>query len=278
MRNTSQIEQYINGGHKGVEGWFYEIDMLLFYYLSVFQEERDISGSLCEVGVYIGKSLILLGLLKADKEKLFGVDIFLDESEEQTKLNLGKYGLDKICTLLKTDTSLCDSAWLEVNLDAPVRFLHIDAGHEYVEVYRDLLLFSDVVSDAGIIALDDYQDPEFPGIEAAMYKYCYEGGMFTPFAMGQNKIYLCATHMASIYQKYLLSIPAFSEKARVTRLLGRPVLITNSRSPVDVEFMRREIELGGIPERDDYLTADLDELKEKVRRFGTINYFVDKIK
>ena len=84
-----------------------------------------------------------------------------------------------------------------------IRILHIDAGHEYHEVFHSLLSFATYVVDSGIIVMDDYQDPEFPGIEAAVLDFCEidRPRRFIPFFSGGNKIYLCLTHMANKYQQ-----------------------------------------------------------------------------
>ena len=81
-------------------------------------------------------------------------------------------------------------------MSAPLRFLHIDAGHEYhLRVLEQLELFTPLLSDHGIIAMDDYQDREFPGIEAAVLDFAERDGprRFVPFFSGrkQNK-FLCA--------------------------------------------------------------------------------------
>jgi hypothetical protein len=47
-----------------------------FAFLSDIQEEGGYIGDLCEVGVYHGKSLVLLDLLRTHSERVFGFDTF----------------------------------------------------------------------------------------------------------------------------------------------------------------------------------------------------------
>ncbi len=54
--------------------------------------------------------------------------------------------------------------------------------------------------------MDDYQDTEFPGIEATVLDFSEidRPRRFVSFFSGGNKMYLCEKNMASLYQKSLL--------------------------------------------------------------------------
>jgi hypothetical protein len=57
--NTQSISKFINIDSKNMKGWFYPADMLSFWMLNEIQKAMNINGSVCEVGVFEGKSLSL---------------------------------------------------------------------------------------------------------------------------------------------------------------------------------------------------------------------------
>ncbi len=270
MLSIGQIEDYIRHDGAGIPGWFFRDDMLYFYYVGLAQIDLGVAGSVCELGVFEGKSLVLLGMIKRESEDLIGIDKF-DQREKNTVIeNLGKY--DLVAELFQANTTKCTLEWARDFFLRPVRFLHIDAGHDFFEVYRDLLLFSRVVADAGVIVLDDYNDREFPGIEAAVYEFCRHDGRYVPFLIGYNKIFLCGRGVVGLYQKKLMAAPPFSSDVRICRLFDHPVLIPNSKHGISRDFILEEIDKGSIPARYKTLTQDLDELSDLADKYGQFGY------
>ena len=82
------IQDFINGRHDELDGWFFGPDQLAFFELCVLQERLQITGDFCEVGVFKGKSLALLSLLKRDTETLLGFDLFDEDHLEVTQKSL----------------------------------------------------------------------------------------------------------------------------------------------------------------------------------------------
>ena len=71
-------------------------------------------------------------------------------------------------------------------------FAHIDGMHRFSAVQNDLRVCEDLLSDYGIIAVDDFHTDLFPQIPAAVYRYLYSGlSDLSIFLVGYNKAYLC---------------------------------------------------------------------------------------
>lgn len=229
-----RVRRFISDDHKKIDGWFFGLDQLAFFELFHLQDQLGINGDACEVGVFRGKSLAMLSLLKSPSENLTGFDLFMDDHEESTLENIDRFGEQSNLRLVKGWTSDIDEEELKRILPRPLRFLHIDAGHEYHEVLEQLNLFAPYVGDHGIIAMDDYQDREFPGIEAAVLDYSEKDRprRFVPFLAGGNKMYLCASFIASQYQKILLKRKNFLDSCRITRLRDFNILIMKSKLPI----------------------------------------------
>jgi len=228
MRNLEAIQLYLNSGHQQVTGWFYPADMLLFAYLGEIQEECGFFGHLCEVGVHHGKSLALLSLMSAPEEQVFGFDLFLEDCRERTLQTLiNNCGREDVAVLVKKDSLECTPDFLRTVVPGRIRFLHVDAGHEFHEALADLKNFGSLLAPTGIIAIDDYYDRAYPGVVAAAHAFMEHGGSagFVPFVIGQNKIYLCNPALAGHYQRRLIAKPPFLRDLRLQHMYDYPVLI-----------------------------------------------------
>lgn len=245
------IQEFIDGRHSELEGWFFGPDQLAFYELCALQERLQIAGDLGEVGVFKGKSLVLLSLLKRDAERLLGFDLFMEDHLEATQSALSAFNAEKNVELFKGLTSEISLEKLDETIRSPLRFLHIDAGHEYHEVLEQLAIFTPYLGDQAIIAMDDYQDREFPGIEAAVLDFAEQDRprRFVPFFAGGNKMFLCNVTMAPMFQSSLLIAPNFKDKCRLTRVRDFNILIMRSKLPVSSDEISAQLEAAAFPRR-----------------------------
>ena len=264
------LENYVKGGIDEVEGWFYGGDVMLFQMLASLQQKLGVGGDVCELGVYKGKSLILLSFLRSLEQKLFAFDLFPSDLLDQIQRNMQKHctsnRLQSIEYVVGKSTAHSSKS-LSHYFEKKVRFLHIDAGHEYHEILQSMYAFAPHLSDWAIIAMDDYQDREFPGVEAAVHSFSQsrDPRRFVPFVSGQNKIYLCNEKLATVYQKKLLEIAQLREKCRVSYVEDYFILIAFSRLPIDAEKINLILDgVGG----DFTYPVDEDYLIKKANIFG----------
>lgn len=267
---VDKVKKFIENDQEKIAGWFFGLDQVIFFELFAMQNQYRAGGDIVEVGVYQGKSLVLLSLLKNQNENLLGFDLFGDDHEQITLENMALYGDGRGLKLIKGMTGELGEGVLEELLPAPLRMLHIDAGHEYHEVLEQLMLFSPFVADAGIIAMDDYQDREFPGIEAAVLDFASidRPRRFVPFFSGGNKIYLCASHFATTFQQFLIQQPNFKDRCRLSRVRDFNVLIARSKLPVSSENI--EVQLSALvhPRRGE----EDSSLNDRSRRFAQVAF------
>ena len=269
MQNTERIQKFLAGESANeIDGWFFPLDQRAFFEIFSVQNQLRITGDVVEVGVHHGKSLVLLSLLKNVTERLLGFDLFHGDSQARTEANVDAYGDPTAISLIKGLTSDISRTDLDTLLPKQLRFLHIDAGHEYHEVLEQLLLFSPYLSDHGIIAMDDYQDREFPGIEAAVLDFSEidRPRRFVPFLASGNKLFMCCTQVANIFQQSLLH--RLGETWRLTRVRDFNILIMRSKLPVATEKIRDQLARTKFPSRPD---TELS-LNQKAERFAQISF------
>ena len=270
MISIERVQRFFSEDHKQIEGWFFPLDQLAFIELFSVQDQLQITGDVAEVGVYQGKSLALLSLLKSSDERLLGFDLFVEDHQQKTEQNVQKYGIDDGLSLIKGLTSEIAQDNLDEIVARPLRFLHIDAGHEYHEVLEQLYLFSPYLADRGVIAMDDYQDREFPGIEAAVLDFSEvdRPRRFVPFLASGNKLFMCFSPMASEFQKSLLDRPNLSDTCRLTRVRDFNILIMHSKLPVSSKNIVHQIDGLQFPKRPD----DDVSLNQKSGRFSQLTF------
>ena len=249
--DLDRVKKFLQSGRDDIEGWFLPLDQLAFYEIFSLQDRMGIKGDTVEVGVYLAKSLTLLSLMKNADERLIGLDCFEQDHEEVARKNLSTHGESVGVELIKRHTSELSSKSLDKLLQTPLRFLHIDAGHEYHEVLEQLILFTPYLRDSGIVAMDDYQDRDFPGIAAAVLDFAEidRPRRFVPFLASGNKMFLCLASVATTLQKALVSQPNFENTCRLSRIKDFNVLIMASKLPVSSDKILSQLEGFNFPKK-----------------------------
>src|SRR5690349_24881509 len=71
-----------------VRGWFYPPDLVAFWIADRIQKDAFLSGNICELGVYQGKSAITLGHMIQSEEILFCFDLFHEYPIDKFRANM----------------------------------------------------------------------------------------------------------------------------------------------------------------------------------------------
>ena len=155
-------------------------------------------------------------------------------------------------------------------MSAPLRFLHIDAGHEYHEVLEQLELFTPLLSDHGIIAMDDYQDREFPGIEAAVLDFTErrQATSIRSFFSGRKQNVPLRRTVGLGVSEDIVSQSNFKDACRLTRVRDFNVLVLRSKLPVPSAVISKQLDSFRFPRRSEkHLT-----LNQKSDAFSQLNF------
>ena len=238
------VDTFISEIEGRIEGWFYKPDILCLWLIDLIQKRMEIPGDLCEIGVYHGKSLLLLANLRRPDEIIYGFDDFRGKKEQIVREVLESYAYStEGVTLIAGNVQDNDNEKLKTTLSAPLRLLHIDGGHTYSECMHDLVSFGYFLGQGAVIAVDDYFDREYPGVSSAVTAYCRspEGRAYRPFLAGQNKLYLCQASMASQFQHGFIENDAFNFALGVESMQDGDVLSPFSRYPVSRDSLEQLI-------------------------------------
>src|SRR5581483_1645579 len=159
--------------------------------------EEGLSGDILEIGVYHGLSTIALAAMRRANERLVVIDPFDDASED----NAVRYGLKIRDQFEKNFAEFYPNApFLTVmarssanvtpaDIGRGFAFTHIDGGHSREETHNDLRLCHELLNRGGLLALDDYFNPDHPGVcEGAVEFFLRDRSALRPLAIAYNKV------------------------------------------------------------------------------------------
>lgn len=184
-----------------VPGWLHPTDAMLLNAINDAQHKHGIGGDVLEIGVYKGKSAILLGWFPRDGERLVVCDVFEGAAgvdAENSAENAAYYdGLDR---------AEFESNYLRFHRELPVihpfpsehlgeyvaagscRLVHIDGSHAFDVVREDIALAKRSLGPGGIVAIDDWSSAHVPGVAMAFWQE-FDKGDLVPLAFTSGKFY-----------------------------------------------------------------------------------------
>lgn len=181
-----------------VVGAFETPDIELFR--ALLQESSAMGGDLAELGVYYGRSAVLMGQYVQPGEEFTCIDLFESGAAEQANADenavyypgLTREGFEANYRRLhgvlpRVVTGFSQDIGQHAN-EGTHRFVHIDASHLYDNVKADLDAVKPLMREGGIVALDDFRAEHTPGVAAAAWQEVTRTGL-RPFALSPAKMY-----------------------------------------------------------------------------------------
>ena len=231
-----ELNKYIKSDVHKIHGWLEQIDIDYILEIQNYQNRSNICGSIGEIGVHHGKVFILLNLLTQKNEHSFAIDLFDDQKENIDRSGLGdlkifksyldSYAVNKenIQIISANSLTLGKDFYKEATSDK-FKLFSIDGGHHYQAVINDLKIAEEVISDGGVVLLDDILNHLWIEVVSAYSEYKIKGGKLIAFAVTRDKLYLTSSsEYAKEYQSVLQT--AFGSKLNflIKELFGDSVL------------------------------------------------------
>jgi SAM-dependent methyltransferase len=176
------LAEYWEMGFPHIEGW---VDARLLECLQLIdatQREARITGQIGEIGVYHGKLLLALAHLAEPGGKVTAIDVFDDQSKnidgagagsrERLEENIRRFGpADIDYAFVKADSiALTASDKIRIMGErGPFRLFSVDGCHTAEHTCTDILTGQDFLGPGGILILDDYMQPHWPGVTEAVH-------------------------------------------------------------------------------------------------------------
>lgn len=222
---------------KRIPGWLSFHDAAVMDGILSHQSEDGTKGNLLEIGVYAGKSAVLLGLHLQPKEEFHVCDIFGEPTdsrnsdeilrsyknlsrirfEENYNEFLGKLPTIHECLSLELPRILKDNKF---------RLIHIDGSHLYEHVVKDLEFATSAIDrQGGIIAVDDFRAQHTVGVAAALWKSILTGTLI-PLVITPAKIYLGSPDVVFDFDKMKEKLDSHEIQSVYEDILGNRILRT----------------------------------------------------
>jgi methyltransferase family protein len=211
--NYDGFQNYMNDGINRVEGWVAAgiSDSLII--IGKCQHEMAISGGALEIGVHHGKFIIALSWLLRRGEYALAIDIFgnqwmnIDKSgegaAEKFKSNWAQFANpDALLAIMQTDSiAIGIGQKFRIVTDyGTFRLISIDGGHTVPHVVNDLLLCHDLMSEGGVVLLDDFLNRHWPGVHEGFDRYMQSySPRLRPFLVSNNKLFLSSVTFGERY-------------------------------------------------------------------------------
>jgi len=164
-----------------IPGWFNLDDLSHFTLILETQTASGLHGDLLEIGCYHGRSAAVLAMHLKEGERLFlgdAFDLSLDDPYGNTPTpDLVWKNLETAVPDLPRDRiSILRAYSRELKLpgDLRVRFAHVDGGHDADTVKADLALCASRLLPGGVVAVDDYAHPQYPGVTQGVQTFLAE--------------------------------------------------------------------------------------------------------
>ena len=180
-----------------VEGAFQFDAALMFMAYNQIIASHGVTGDVLEIGVLHGLSSIAVAALRGKEKQFVAIDLFDDlQSENVSRSGFGnRASFQRNLETFYPNTEFMrvihgNSADLEPrDLGRNFSFCHIDGGHSDDETYHDLQLCHEILLPGGLLALDDYFNPSYPGVSEGAFRFQLDHpGALNPIAIGFNKV------------------------------------------------------------------------------------------
>ena len=191
-----------------VKGWFEPNAMLLFDYVNEAQQKHGIEGNIMEIGVYHGRSAVVLGQFLRSDEELHACDTFIGYNEVEAFMDqfLDNYQtiverpVDKVFDVKSEDLG-------EHIKDEKYRIWHIDGFHSFEDTFHDMVLGAQHMQKDGIMIVDDFLNQDWLGVGEAVNHFFKVFDEFAPVAYGYNKLFICREEMYEEYFEWFKDMP-----------------------------------------------------------------------
>lgn len=225
---------------RSIGGAFTDIDFILFDKILNLQAGQA-PGDLLEIGVLRGRSAVVVGL-HAGSDEFIACDVFEESGVDEANTRENKISYGNLTRLsfesnykrfVSTSPRIIQglsSVLPEHVTPGSLRFAHIDGGHLYEVVRDDLINVERLLSDDGVVVLDDFRAVHTPGVAASVWAAVANTGL-VPFCLSESKFYgswnaeLAASHLAEM-SEWIGGYPEVN--AGTQRIADHEVLIIGS--------------------------------------------------
>lgn len=167
-----------------IPGYFNCDDAQHFWLLLELQAAAEMPGDLLEIGTWKGRSAAFLSFFVRSGERLYLSDVFSAPATDKYPEYPSADSVRDAVLGLNPDAAgrmvfiEGDSRQLALPGEPRLRFAHVDGGHSFDECLADLRRVGPLVCAGGVVAVDDYDHPDWPEVKPATDQWLAENPAF----------------------------------------------------------------------------------------------------
>ncbi len=203
------------------------------------QSTNRVKGDMLEIGVEFGTSAFLLLDAIGPEEHLTLIDLV--RTPEWEAGCRGPYREKTNYTFIEGNSHSVAPDLLPTDC----RWIHVDGGHLYEHVHKDLELTADLLSEDGILVLDDFFEIRWPDVTAAFMEFLRSDTRLKPFLLVNRKIYCtgsakAAENYQAVFRNFL---DRYEDRVGSVRsweaveLMGRELLVAKLGLSAQIEAL-----------------------------------------
>lgn len=235
IEGNPSLLAYRDTGIAQVKGWCQPETISILAELGELQDEAGVTGGSAEIGVYHGKLLIALHLLRSPGTRTLAIDLFEnqdlnldrsgsgDSSELRRNLAANCPDPDAVDPLARDSLDLADDDVLGIlQRYGRFRWFSVDGGHTVDHAVNDLRLADRLTAAGGIVVVDDYYNQDWPGVhEGFARRYILDSPKVVPFLSGFGKLYLTTLgHHKRYFEAMRLRLQMWGHRVKAVEMYG----------------------------------------------------------
>ena len=231
------IDSYWSDGFPHIQGWVSSGHLQPLKLVDEIQRSVGIKGHVAEIGVFHGKFLLALASLLNPGDKVTALDVFDDQDKNLDGAGEGNLGIlqqnvaaygrqDLDYSYVQADSSaltMLDKVEL-TRSRGPFRLFSVDGCHTTEHTLADLRTAQDCMAPGGVIILDDYMQPHWPGVTEAVSLFCTGAPRMVPFLYTLHKLYFVGIGWHAHFLAASMQAFAGHDNARTPAMFGRNVM------------------------------------------------------
>ena len=173
---VAAVDRYLDAGYASVVGMSSRFAAAVSCGLMRIQSDLGVTGPVAEIGTFEGRFFIALAHALKNGETALGIDLFdwpNPQVIDRFEANCTKHGVpaEKRITWRADSRTMKPEDLLAKLGGERVRLFHVDGEHSRHALTRDLELATAVLTDGGVIVLDDMLHPGYPTLMVAVQDY-----------------------------------------------------------------------------------------------------------
>lgn len=198
--------------------------------LAQMQKANQIDLPVCEIGVHHGKFLIALILTKGGGRGHLGIDVFDLQMFNMDRSGFGDHEIfmrnieqfcgsrDMVSTIKEDSLNIGLPEIVEIHrTHGKFSMFSIDGCHTAEHTFNDLVIAEQLTCHGGLIFIDDYYHPNFPGVQEGVSKFFFtRAARFVPICyLGGKLILTDASHHKQYLNKLRKALEQRTDEIRV---------------------------------------------------------------